>query len=95
MSAFLMMVEKEDTMVDKEDPKKVAKTFRKGALVRVIQSKYQNSLEAQASDIVPPSYIFEGPGEILLIKGDYAQIRWRLPVPDVWLRIDQLEEWSA
>jgi len=26
-----------------------------------------------------------------LIQGDYAQLRFRRPVPDVWLRADQLE----
>jgi hypothetical protein len=25
------------------------------------------------------------------LKGDYAQLRYRRPVPDVWLRLDQLE----
>ena len=30
-------------------------------------------------------------GEILLVKGEHAQLRWRRPVPDVWLRLDQLE----
>ncbi|MBM5793598.1 MAG: NAD(P)H-quinone oxidoreductase, partial [Cyanobacteria bacterium K_DeepCast_0m_m1_088] len=24
-------------------------------------------------------------------QGDYAQLRFRRPVPDVWLRADQLE----
>ena len=81
-------------MVENEKAEKVAKSFRKGALVRVVQSKYENSLEAKASDVLPPSYIFEGPGEILTIKDQYAQVRWRLPVPDVWLRIDQLEEFT-
>ena len=41
------------------------------------------------------SQLFEGPGEILTVKGDYGQIRWRRPVPDVWLRVDQLEVWQA
>jgi hypothetical protein len=29
------------------------------------------------------------------VKGDYAQLRWRRPVPDVWLRLDQLEAWGG
>jgi hypothetical protein len=29
-----------------------------------------------------------------VVKGDYGQVRWRRPVPDVWLRIDQLEPFS-
>ncbi len=55
---------------------------------------YEKSLESFASDSMPPGYIFEGPGEILLLKEEYAQVRWRRPVPDVWLRLDQLEAWS-
>jgi hypothetical protein len=39
--------------------------------------------------------LLEGPGEILVIKGAYAQLRWRRPVPDVWLRLDQLEAYSS
>lgn len=65
--------------------------LRKGALVRVNREAYQNSLEASASDPVAPAYIFEGPGELLVVNGDYGQVRWNRPVPDVWLRMDQLE----
>ena len=68
--------------------------LKKGALVRLNLAAYQRSLEAAASDPVPPAYVLEGPGEILAVKGDYAQLRWRRPVPDVWLRLDQLEAWS-
>jgi hypothetical protein len=68
--------------------------LKKGALVRLNLAAYQRSLEAAASDPVPPAYVLEGPGEILAVKGDYAQLRWRRPVPDVWLRLDQLETWS-
>ena len=81
-------------MPDNSDSAKPAKSFRKGALVRVNRESYQHSIESVASDISPPEYIFEGPGEILSVKGDYGQIRWRKPVPDVWLRIDQLEPWA-
>ncbi len=70
------------------------KSFRKGALVRVNREAYLNSLESKASDSESLAYIFEGPGEILMVRGDYGQIRWRMPVPDVWLRMDQLEAWS-
>ncbi len=70
------------------------KPLRKGALIRVKREAFDNSLESLASDQTQPDYIFEGPGEILAIKGDYAQLRWRKPVPDVWLRVDQLEAWS-
>ncbi|KEF40895.1 MAG: NAD(P)H-quinone oxidoreductase [Cyanobium sp. CACIAM 14] len=72
-----------------------APTLKKGALVRVSRTAYSNSLEAGASDPAAPSYLFEGPGEILAIQGDHAQLRWRLPVPDVWLRLDQLEPMPA
>ena len=65
--------------------------LKKGSLVRVNRTAYLGSLEAGASDPEPPSYLFEGPGEILALKGAYAQLRWRRPVPDVWLRLDQLE----
>lgn len=68
-----------------------APALKKGALVRVNRQAYAGSTEAAASDPLPPGYIFEGPGEILLVKGDYAQVRWRRPVPDVWLKLDQLE----
>jgi hypothetical protein len=30
-----------------------------------------------------------------LVRGDYAQLRWRRPVPDVWLRLDQLEPYPG
>ncbi len=73
---------------------KQKKPLRKGALVRVSRSAYENSQESRASDPILPDYIFEGPGELLLVKGEYGQIRWRRPVPDVWLRIDQLEIWT-
>ena len=68
--------------------------FRKGALVRVNREAYSDSLEAIASDPTPPNYIFEGPGELLVIKGEYGQVRWNRPVPDTWLRIDQLDACS-
>jgi hypothetical protein len=45
----------------------------------------------RASDPAAPSYLFEGPAEVLAVKGEYAQLRYRRPVPDVWLRLDQLE----
>jgi hypothetical protein len=66
-------------------------TAKKGALVRVNRQAYLNSLEAKASAPEPPAYLLEGPGEILVIAGDYAQLRFLQPVPDVWLRLDQLE----
>ena len=73
----------------------VASPLKKGALVRLNLSAYRDSVEAGASDPEPPAYVLEGPGEILAIRGAYAQLRWRRPVPDVWLRLDQLETWSG
>ena len=70
-------------------------TLKKGALVRLKREAYEGSLESRASDPELPTYVLEGPGEILAVKGDYAQLRWRRPVPDVWLRLDQLEAYQA
>ena len=81
-------------MPEDSPPQTLSRNLRRGALVRVNREVYQNSLEAEASDQSPPEYIFEGPGELLGVKGDYGQVRWRRPVPDVWLRIDQLEPWG-
>tara|TARA_B100000700_G_scaffold331744_1_gene467867 strand:- start:3187 stop:3438 length:252 start_codon:yes stop_codon:yes gene_type:complete len=74
--------------------KQPVKSFRKGALVRVKRVALEKSLESSSSDTDLPDYIFKGPGELLAVKGDYGQVRWRRPVPDVWLRLDQLEEWK-
>ncbi|MEB3333886.1 MAG: NAD(P)H-quinone oxidoreductase subunit O [Cyanobacteriota bacterium] len=72
-----------------------AETLKKGSLVRLNRSAYLGSLEASASPSELPAYVLEGPGEILAVQGPHAQIRWRRPVPDVWLRLDQLEGWKA
>ena len=72
-----------------------AAALKKGALVRVQASAYLGSLEAAASDPQLPGYVLEGPGEILMLKGEHAQVRWSRPVPDVWLRLDQLEAYPA
>ena len=77
------------------DPTAAAPALKKGALVRLNLAAYRDSVEAGASDPEPPAYVIEEPGEILAIRGEYAQLRWRRPVPDVWLRLDQLEAWSA
>ena len=68
------------------------KPLKKGSLVFVNNEVYSNSIESLASDKDLPDYVFEGPGEILSIKEEYAQVRWRRPVPDVWFKLDQLEE---
>ena len=69
------------------------KPLKKGSLVCVDKDIFLNSVEALASDKDLPNYLFEGPGEILSIKDDFAQIRWRRPVPDVWFKLDQLKEY--
>ena len=69
------------------------KPLKKGSLVFIDRSIYDGSGEALASDQDLPSYIFEGPGEILSIKEEYAQVRWRRPVPDVWFKLDQIKEY--
>ena len=70
------------------------KPLKKGSLVVVDFEIYSNSIESLASDEDLPSYVFEGPGEILSIKDQYAQVRWRRPVPDVWFKLDQLKEFT-
>tara|TARA_Y100001968_G_C19077736_1_gene581508 strand:+ start:43 stop:306 length:264 start_codon:yes stop_codon:yes gene_type:complete len=84
------MSEQSGKVDDSQSTPKIQKKLRKGDLVRVDRKKYLNSLESKASDANPPEYIFEGPGEVLLIKGDYCQIRWRRPVPDVWINTNHI-----
>ena len=79
---------------DLQSPPKLVKKFRKGDLIKVDREKYLNSLESKASDENLPEYIFQGPGEVLLIKGDYCQVRWRRPVPDVWIKTEQIISFS-
>ena len=69
------------------------KPLKKGSLVCVDKDIYSKSIEALSSDKDLPNYLFEGPGEILAIKEEYAQVRWRRPVPDVWFKLDQLKEY--
>ena len=84
------MSEQIEKVDDSQLPPKIQKKFRKGDLVKVDREKYSNSLESKASDPSLPEYIFEGPGEVLLIKGDYFQVRWRRPVPDVWINSEHI-----
>ena len=80
---------------DSKLPIKTIKKFRKGDLIKVDREKYLNSLESKASDDNLPEYIFQGPGEVLLVKGDYCQLRWRRPVPDVWIDSNHLVSYSS
>jgi len=84
------MSEQTGKVDDSKSPQTIKKKFRKGDLVKVDREKYANSLESKASDTNLPEYIFQGPGEILLIQVDYCQVRWRRPVPDVWISSDHL-----
>lgn len=64
---------------------------KKGDLVRIIPDKFKGSVEAQASDWRLPPYVFEGTGEVVETQDEYAQVKFAVPTPNVWLRIDQLE----
>ncbi len=59
--------------------------------MRVVRENLENSLEATASDRRFPNYMFESKAEVLDIKDDYALLRFYVPTPSVWLRLDQLE----
>jgi len=69
----------------------MSSSLKKGSLVRVVRSQLDLSLEAQASDPRFPAYLFQTTGEILDLKAEYALVRFRVPTPNVWLRLDQLE----
>lgn len=69
--------------------------IKKGTMVRAISEQLENSTEATASDSRFPSYLFESRGEILDLKGDYALVKFgQVPTPNIWLRLDQLEEFK-
>jgi hypothetical protein len=68
---------------------------KRGDTVRAVREKLENSLEAQASDPRFPSYLFETKGEVVDLKGDYALVKFgKVPTPNMWLRLDQLEEFK-
>jgi hypothetical protein len=69
----------------------MAANIKKGALIHVVREKLEQSLEAQASDPRLPAYLFESKGEVVDLKDDYALVRFYVPAPNVWLRVDQLE----
>ena len=69
--------------------------FKKGTMVRAIREKLENSLVAQASDSRLPSYLFDSKGEVMDIKNDYALVKFgKVPTPNIWLRLDQIEEFK-
>ena len=69
----------------------MAGKIKKGALVRAVEEKLVNSVEAKASDQRFPSYLFDTKGEIVDLEGDYALVKFYVPTPNIWLRLDQLE----
>ncbi|WP_267384555.1 NAD(P)H-quinone oxidoreductase subunit O [Cyanobacterium sp. uoEpiScrs1] len=65
---------------------------KKGSFVRTVRDKLEDSLEAKSSDSRNlPSYIFKSKGEILELDDEYALVKFYTPVPNIWLRLDQLE----
>ncbi|MBE9093874.1 NAD(P)H-quinone oxidoreductase subunit O [Tychonema sp. LEGE 07203] len=69
--------------------------IKKGSTVRAIREKLENSLEATASDPRFSSYLFETKGEVMDIRGDYAFVKFgKVPTPNIWLRLDQLEDFN-
>jgi Cyanobacterial and plant NDH-1 subunit O len=70
--------------------------LKKGDSVRAIASTLANSLEAKASDARFPKYLFDTKGEVLDLRGEYALVKFgQVPTPNIWLRLDQLEGFSA
>lgn len=69
----------------------MATKIKKGTFVKVIKEKLEGSLEAKASDVRFPAYIFESKGEILDLNDEYALVRFYTPTPSTWFRLDQLE----
>ncbi|MBR8829308.1 MAG: NAD(P)H-quinone oxidoreductase subunit O [Gomphosphaeria aponina SAG 52.96 = DSM 107014] len=65
--------------------------MKKGTLVRAVREKLENSLEAKASDTRFPPYIFESKGEIVDLNEEYALVKFYVPTPNIWFRLDQLE----
>ena len=69
----------------------MAGKIKKGSLVRAIRENLENSLEAKASDTRFPSYLFDSKGEIVDINDEYALVKFYVPTPNIWFRLDQLE----
>ncbi|MEM8642057.1 MAG: NAD(P)H-quinone oxidoreductase subunit O [Cyanobacteria bacterium P01_G01_bin.54] len=69
----------------------MAGKIKKGALVHAIREQLDGSVEATASDTRWPAYLFESKGEVVDLDGDYAFVKFYVPTPGIWLRLDQLE----
>jgi len=62
-------------------------------MVTAIKDKLANSPTALANDTRWSSYIFETPGEIVEIKGDYVQVKFgQVPTPPIWFHKDEVQE---
>lgn len=69
-------------------------TIKKGSLVTVIRDKLESSPEALANDTRWSSYIFETPGEVVEIRGDYLQVKFgQVPTPPIWFNKELVQEW--
>jgi hypothetical protein len=69
----------------------MADKIKKGAFVHAVRDKLENSLEATASDPRFPPYLFESKGEVVDVSEEYALVKFYVPTPNIWLRLDQLE----
>jgi hypothetical protein len=69
----------------------MAGTIKKGTLVRAVREKLTDSLEAKASDRRFPPYLFNSKGEVVELNEEYALVKFYVPTPNIWLRLDQLE----
>ena len=68
---------------------------KKGDFVRLVKEKFENSVEAKASDRRLSKYVFDTKGEILDTRDDYALVKFgRVPTPNAWLKLDQLEKFE-
>ena len=68
---------------------------KKGDFVRLVQDKFENSLEAKASDSRLSKYLFETKGEILDTRDDYGLVKFgQVPTPNMWLKLEQLEKFE-
>ena len=80
-----------EAMSEAKSETKKATPIKKGSLVRVVSEEIQASVELTASDARLPPYIFETDGEVLDIRGDYAWVKFAIPVPNIWFRLDHLK----
>jgi hypothetical protein len=69
----------------------MAGKIKKGSLVKAIKEKLTGSLEAKASDTRFPSYLFSTKGEVVDMNDEYALVKFYVPTPNIWLRLEQLE----